>query len=64
MGYESMDGIAFRMEAFGLWLALSIANAAHSRVLSNVSASARDWNFRAIQASKWRSNVTFGASVA
>lgn len=50
MGYESMDGIAFRMEAFGLWLARSVANVAHSRVLSNVSVAQPNRNFRAIQA--------------
>ncbi|MGY4226562.1 hypothetical protein ACVMIH_003923 [Bradyrhizobium sp. USDA 4503] len=33
-----MDDVAFRMQAFGLWLEQSIANAVHSLVLSNVGA--------------------------
>ena len=38
MGYESMDDVAFRMEAFGLWLGQSIANAVHPFVLPDVGA--------------------------
>ncbi|MCP1835092.1 hypothetical protein ACVIHH_004649 [Bradyrhizobium sp. USDA 4518] len=33
-----MDDVAFRMQAFGLWLEQSIANAVHPLVLSNVGA--------------------------
>ncbi|WP_283848637.1 hypothetical protein [Bradyrhizobium australafricanum] len=38
MGYESMDDVVFRMEAFGLWLRQSIAHAVHPLLLSDVGA--------------------------
>ncbi|MGX1350950.1 hypothetical protein AB7M49_004526 [Bradyrhizobium elkanii] len=38
MGYESMDDVAFRMEAFGLWLGQAISDAVHPLVLSSVGA--------------------------
>jgi len=63
MGYESMDGIAFRMEAFGLWLARSVANVAHSRALKRQRGATKS-ELSHDPGVRMRSNVAFRTSIA